>query len=99
MTSRPSVLLSALAVGLAGSTAALPSGAECIGCYRHVVTSALYGSFADNAIVRAPRKLWQVTRGGHVDFGHAGSGTDTAVATAAAPRSALRSARSRLVRK
>src|SRR3954466_5882447 len=57
MMSRSSVLLSALAFGLAGSTAALAGGAECIGCYRHVVTPALYGSVAENVMVRAPRTV------------------------------------------
>src|SRR3954469_20504389 len=56
MTSR-SILLSALAFGLAGSSAALASGAECLGCYRHVVTPPVRGRVAENVMVRARRTV------------------------------------------
>src|SRR5947209_6313161 len=56
MTSR-SILLSTLVFGLAGSSAALAGGAECLGCYRHVVTPPVYGSVAENVMVRAPRTV------------------------------------------
>src|SRR4051812_34595426 len=56
MTCR-SILLSALAFGLAGSTAAIAGGADCIGCSRHVVPPPLYGSVAETVMVRAPRTV------------------------------------------
>lgn len=49
--------LPAAAFGLSALATPALAGGGCLGCYRHVVTPAVYGAVAEQVMVRAPRTV------------------------------------------